>query len=107
MDAARAIDLQRYVQNGLEGHRTVWRISENEYLESSLERIVLPSCSAQCALTDRDTFSLLEDAQTHMPLMTALESGQSAVARAQLLKGMDDWLEGVRTFALEGEHDYR
>jgi DNA-binding GntR family transcriptional regulator len=106
VDVARSNDQRRYVEKDLEWHKAVWRISGNEYLESNLERIVLPLFAfSSMRFEDHDNFDLLKDAQTHMPLVTALESGQPELARAQLLKGMDEWLEDVRTFALEGEHE--
>jgi DNA-binding GntR family transcriptional regulator len=106
VDAARDNDLRRYVQKDLEWHKAVWRISGNEYLESNLERIVLPLFTfSSMRFDDRGTFDLLEDAQTHMPLVAAIESRDPAAARAQLLKGMDEWLEEVRTFATEGKRE--
>jgi len=81
-------------------------VSANEYLECHLERIVLPLFAfSSMRFDDRDTFDLLEDAQTHLPLLAAIESRDPTVVRAQFLKVMDEWLEEVRIFALEGKHE--
>ncbi|HLH04256.1 MAG TPA: GntR family transcriptional regulator [Bryobacteraceae bacterium] len=102
LTAARANDLRGYVRKDLEWHKAVWQISGNEYLAANLERIVVPLFAfSSLRFSDRGTFDLLEDAQTHKPLVTALASGNPETARTQLLKGMDEWLEEVRTFVLE------
>jgi DNA-binding GntR family transcriptional regulator len=102
LDAARPNNLRQYVQKDLHWHKAVWRMSGNEYLESNLERVVLPLFAfSSVRFEDRGTFDLLQDAQTHMPLISAIASRDPAAARSQLLKGMDEWLEEVRAFALQ------
>lgn len=104
LDAARANDLRTYVKSDLQLHKAVWRMTGNEYLEANLERVVVPLFAfSSFRFSDRGTFDLLEDAQTHMPLISALGTGDPELAKQQLLKGMDEWLEEVRTFALESK----
>jgi DNA-binding GntR family transcriptional regulator len=104
LDAARVNNLREYVQRDLEWHKAVWRISGNEYLEANLERVVLPLFAfSSLRFTDRGSFDLLQDAQTHMPLIAAIGSRNPATACDELLRGMDEWLEEVRSFALEAK----
>src|ERR1035438_6338470 len=40
--AAETTDIERFYQADLEFHRTLWRLSNNRYLASSLETVVVP-----------------------------------------------------------------
>jgi len=40
--AAETSDFERFYQHDLEFHRTIWRLSQNRYLGSCLETLVVP-----------------------------------------------------------------
>jgi DNA-binding GntR family transcriptional regulator len=100
MDAATSKDLRRYVQKDLELHKAIWHISGNEYLEAALERIVVPLFAFSSMRFDGETtFDLLQDAQTHLPLLQVIKSRNPESAREVLLQEMDKWLEQGRDYA--------
>src|ERR1035438_9918942 len=75
--AAETSDLERFYQNDLEFHRTLWRLSGNRYLASSLETLVVPLFAFFLIRTRLDyRVDLLASAQRHHQLLDSIKTGQ-------------------------------
>jgi len=68
--AAEASDIERFYQNDLEFHRMIWRLSQNRYLASSLETMVVPLFAFFLIRTRMDyRIDLLGSAERHRQLL--------------------------------------
>ena len=74
--AAEASDIERFYQKDLEFHRTLWRLSQNRYLASSLETVVVPLFAFFLIRTRTDyRVDLLGSAQRHHQLLDHIRIG--------------------------------
>jgi DNA-binding GntR family transcriptional regulator len=74
--AAETSDIERFYQTDLEFHRTLWRLSHNRYLASSLETVVVPLFAFFLIRTRSDyTVDLLGSAQRHCQLLDSIRIG--------------------------------
>lgn len=92
-EALRTNDLPDAVNDDLMFHQAVWRFSGNEPLQRALSVVCAPlfgfylvHASMVMKLDD-----LLADADEHVPLVEALESGNPEQARAVFLKTLEDF----------------
>jgi len=75
--AAEASDIERFYQKDLEFHRTLWRFSQNRYLASSLETVVVPLFAFFLIRTRTDyRVDLLGSAQRHHQLLDSIRIGE-------------------------------
>jgi DNA-binding GntR family transcriptional regulator len=73
--AAETSDIERFYQNDLEFHRTLWRLSRNRYLASTLETLVVPLFAFFLIRTRLDyTVDLLGSARRHHQLLDGIKS---------------------------------
>jgi DNA-binding GntR family transcriptional regulator len=73
--AAETSDIERFYQNDLEFHRTLWRLSQNRYLASSLETIVAPLFAFFLIRTRMDyRIDLLGSAERHHQLLDTIRN---------------------------------
>ena len=74
--AAETSDIERFYQADLDFHRTLWRLSRNRYLASSLETVVVPLFSFFLIRTRLDyRVDLLGSAQRHHQLLESIRIG--------------------------------
>lgn len=99
VSAATRNDARAYVQNDFVWHEAVWRMADNECLTAALRRIILPLFRfAAIRFHGGKRFDLLGDAASHMPLLEAIKARDPNMARAALLRVMDEWMEGIRAY---------
>jgi DNA-binding GntR family transcriptional regulator len=74
--AAEASDIERFYHNDLEFHRALWQFSQNRYLASTLETLVVPLFAFFLIRTRLDyTVDLLGSAQRHHQLLASIKNG--------------------------------
>lgn len=99
LDAARKGDPQSFVINDYLLHETIWAITGNEYLQAALKRITPPVFAfAAMRLLKSHTFDLLQDANSHVPLLEAIQANNPESARNAFLSALDKWLENTRRY---------
>jgi DNA-binding GntR family transcriptional regulator len=102
LDAARADEKRVFIETDFSLHEAIWRISGNDYLVAALRRVVLPVFAASAIrLALRRPFDLLEDAQTHLPLLEAIRAQDPERARTALATAMNKWFTEIRTILSE------
>ena len=80
--AAEANEFERFYQNDLEFHRTLWRLSQNRFLASSLETLVAPLFAFFLIRTRLDyRIDLLASAQRHRQLLDTIQDGRGVKER--------------------------
>jgi DNA-binding GntR family transcriptional regulator len=100
--AAETSDFERFYQNDLEFHRTLWRLSQNRHLASSLETLVVPLFAFFLIRTRLDyTVDLLGSAERHRQLLDSIRNGDRV--RDRMLASLDSsemfWEQAGRTVA--------
>src|ERR1019366_7823624 len=76
--AAESSDIERFYHHDLEFHRTLWQLSQNRYLASSLETLVVPLFAFFLIRTRLDyTVDLLGSAQRHHQLLDSIRNGDA------------------------------
>jgi len=99
LDTARSQDAQVFILKDLGLHEKIWEITNNEYLQVALRRIIHPifAFSAIRILSGRP-FDLLEDAQSHLPIVEAIKSRNAEAARKAFLTALDDWFFKTKAY---------
>jgi DNA-binding GntR family transcriptional regulator len=100
--AAETGDFERFYQNDIEFHRTLWRLSQNRYLASSLETLVVPLFAFFLIRTRLDyRVDLLGSAQRHHQLLDTIRNGHQV--RDRMIASLDSsqvfWEQAGRTLA--------
>jgi DNA-binding GntR family transcriptional regulator len=100
--AAETSDFERFYQNDLEFHRTLWRLSQNRYLASSLETLVVPLFAFLLIRTRLDyRVDLLGSAHHHHQLLDTIRNGHGVKDR--MIASLDSseffWEKAERTLA--------
>jgi DNA-binding GntR family transcriptional regulator len=100
--AAETSDFERFYQNDLEFHRTIWRLSQNRYLASILETLVVPLFAFFLIRTRMDyRVDLLGSAQRHHQLLDTIRDGHGV--RDRMIASLDSseifWEQAGRTLA--------
>ena len=73
--AAETSDFERFYQNDIEFHRTLWRLSQNRYLANSLETLVVPLFAFFLLRTRLDyRVDLLGSAERHRLLLETIRN---------------------------------
>jgi DNA-binding GntR family transcriptional regulator len=74
-------------------------MADNEYLQVALRRIIHPifAFSAIRILSGRP-FDLLEDAQSHLPIVEAIKSKNAKAARKAFLTALDGWFLQIKAY---------
>lgn len=73
--AAEANDFERFYQNDLEFHRTLWQLSQNRFLAASLETLVVPLFAYFLIRTRGDyQVDLLDSAERHRQLLDTVRT---------------------------------
>jgi DNA-binding GntR family transcriptional regulator len=98
-DAAEASDFERFYQNDLEFHRTLWQLSQNRYLANCLETLVVPLFAFFLIRTRLDyRVDLLGSAQRHHQLLESIRN------RRRVKDSMIASLDSSEMFWQQAEH---
>jgi len=100
--AAETSDFERFYQNDIEFHRTLWGLSQNRYLASILETLVVPLFAFFLIRTRMDyRVDLLGSAQRHHQLLETIRDGHGVKDR--MIASLDSseifWEQAGRTLA--------
>jgi DNA-binding GntR family transcriptional regulator len=100
--AAETSDFERFYHSDLEFHQTLWRLSQNRYLASSLETLVVPLFAFFLIRTRMDyTVDLLGSAQRHYLLLDSIRNRDRV--RDRMTASLDSselfWEQAGRTLA--------
>jgi DNA-binding GntR family transcriptional regulator len=100
--AAETSDFERFYQADLEFHRTIWRLSQNRYLVSSLETLVVPLFAFFLIRTRMDyKIDLLGSTQRHQQLLDTIRDGRGV--RDRMVASLDSsrgfWAQAGRAVA--------
>jgi DNA-binding GntR family transcriptional regulator len=100
--AAETSDFERFYQNDIEFHRTLWRLSQNRYLANVLETLVVPLFAFFLIRTRMDyRVDLLGSAQRHHQLLETIRNGHGV--RDRMIASLDSseifWEQAGRTLA--------
>ena len=100
--AAETSDFERFYQNDIEFHRTLWRLSQNRYLANVLETLVVPLFAFFLIRTRMDyRVDLLGSAQRHHQLLETIRDGHGVKDR--MIASLDSseifWEQAGRTLA--------
>ena len=100
--AAESSDIERFYHHDLEFHRTLWQLSQNRYLASSLETLVVPLFAFFLIRTRLDyTVDLLGSAQRHHQLLDSIRNRDRV--RDRMIASLDSselfWEQAGRTVA--------
>jgi DNA-binding GntR family transcriptional regulator len=83
----------RFIRRDMAFHQAIWKITRNEYLESTLRRIVLPIFAfTAMRLVSRCPFDLAKDASSHLPFLEAIKNREPEAAHVYFLAALDEWL---------------
>ena len=91
-------DGEGYVQADLSWHRAVWRVTQNKFLESALQRAIIPLFGfSLIQLVMSEDFDLMKDARAHQDLMQALANKNPQQASEAFERAVETWMD----YALE------
>jgi len=98
--AAETSDFERFYQNDIEFHRTLWRLAQNRYLANILETLVVPLFAFFLIRTRMDyRVDLLGSAQRHHQLLDTIRDGRGV--RDRMIASLDSseifWEQAGRT----------
>ena len=101
--AAETSDFERFYQNDIEFHRTLWRLSQNRYLANILETLVVPLFAFFLIRTRLDyRVDLLGSARRHHQLLDTIRDGHGV--RDRMIASLDSseffWEQAGRTQAV-------
>jgi DNA-binding GntR family transcriptional regulator len=100
--AAETSDFEHFYQNDLEFHQTLWRLSQNRYLASCLETLVVPLFAFFLIRTRLDyRIDLLGSAQRHHQLVDTIRDKHGV--RDRMIASLDSseffWEQAGRTIS--------
>jgi DNA-binding GntR family transcriptional regulator len=97
VDAARNNNPESFILHDYALHELIWSMTGNEYVLAALQRITPPVFAfAAMRMSKGNAFDLLQDAQSHMPLLDAIKSNNPEKARTAFLAALDSWLASTR-----------
>jgi len=98
---ARAQEREVFLQRDFAFHGTIWAIANNEYLESALRRVLVPVYAfTAMRIHSGEAFDLLQDAQSHLPVLEAIKAKDPASARERFLSALDAWYASTEAYVL-------
>jgi DNA-binding GntR family transcriptional regulator len=95
---AKEGDADAYVQADLAWHQAVWKVTKNQFLETALQRVVIPLFGfTYIQLASSAGFDLEEDANSHGKLMEALRKKSPRQMQKAFAESAEMWMD----YALE------
>ena len=77
----------------------IWQMSHNEYVLEALRRALLPFFAfSAIRIVSRHPFDLLQDAQSHYPLLEAIKSKDPEAAQKAFEAAWAEWLSKTRSY---------
>jgi DNA-binding GntR family transcriptional regulator len=99
LEAAYTKDIRLYLQKDLALHEVIWQISNNEYLEIALKRVVRPFFAfTVIRLSSGTSWDMVQDAHNHLAIVDPIRSRDAAAARQAYLSALDDWYTQTRSY---------
>lgn len=99
VDSARANDAAIFSQKDFAVHDAIWRIADNEHLQTILQRLVGRVITfARIRVIRNPPFDRLKDAFSHAAVIEAIKENDPISARAAYFKAWDKWLNDTRSF---------
>lgn len=100
LEAAHTGDRRLYLRKDLALHEVVWQISNNEYFEIALKRVVRPFFAfTEIRYGHGDCFDLVQDANNHLAFVNPIISRDAEAARKAYLNALSEWQAQTRTYA--------
>lgn len=98
IELAKEGNADAYVQADLAWHQAIWRVTKNQYLQTALERVVIPLFGfTYIQLASSAGFDLEEDANSHGKLMDALRNKSPRQMQKAFAQSAEMWMD----YALE------
>jgi len=108
LSTARAKKRELFLQRDFSFHGKIWAIADNEYLESALRRILVPVYAfSAMRIHTGEAFDLLQDAQSHNPVLEAIKAKNPALARKCFVSALDDWYASTEAYVLSKSNPER
>jgi DNA-binding GntR family transcriptional regulator len=102
LDTARAQNAQLFILKDLALHEVIWKMAANEYLEIALRRIVHPIFAfTAIRILSCHPFDLLQDTQSHLPIIEAIKTKDPVAAREAFLTAVGDWLSKTKDYVFD------
>lgn len=79
--AAEVGDLKSFYKNDLDFHRSIWRLSGNQYILRFLESVLVPIFAFYKMRTRRQSEDLMRGAEAHQEIVDAIREGDAVKAR--------------------------
>lgn len=99
LDTARAQDAQVCMLKDLALHERIWQLANNEYIEIALRRIVHPIFAfTAIRVLSCQPFDLLQDAQSHLPIIEAIKENNPVAAGQAFQIALDGWLAQTKRY---------
>jgi DNA-binding GntR family transcriptional regulator len=101
LSTARGRKREQFLQCDFSFHGKIWAIADNEYLGIALRRILVPIYAfTAMRIHSGEAFNLLQDAQSHLPVLEAIKANDPALARKRFLSALDDWYASTEAYVL-------
>ena len=91
MEAARSGNGFTYITSDLEWHEAVWQSTGNSCLVDTLHRVIIPLFGFSSIEIEQEKFDLVQDAQTHEPLLAAIRAHDPALAGKAFNRAQSLW----------------
>ncbi|MGH9613752.1 MAG: GntR family transcriptional regulator [Bryobacteraceae bacterium] len=104
IDSARNNDAENFILRDYALHEAIWAMTGNEFLAAALKRVTPPVFAfAAMRASKGHAFDLLQDANSHAPLLEAIKGRNPEAARACFLAALDQWLASTRSYVFGSE----
>jgi len=80
-----------YITSDLEWHESVWQSTGNSCLVETLQRVIIPLFGFSSIEIAHEKFDLVQDAQTHEPLLAAIRTHDPDLAGKAFIRAQSLW----------------
>jgi DNA-binding GntR family transcriptional regulator len=107
VDAAGRGDHKLFLQKDYEWHEAIWQLADNEYLLTTLKRLILPVFAfSAIRLRAGSRLDLLTDAHRHRAMLDALRARDLGGAQDALNRATDEWLSILRAWETDRHENH-
>ncbi len=107
LDTARQHQTKLFIKQDINFHETIWQMANNEYLEISIRRVVLPIVAfSAMRIMSGSPIDLLQDAYSHLPIIEAIKTNSPESARRAFQEALDEWLNKTRAYIFRNPEGY-
>ena len=101
LSAARSKKRELFLQLDFQFHEKIWLMADNEYLRIALRRVLVPIYAfSAMRIHSGNAFDLLQDAQSHLPVLEAIKAKNPELARRRFLEALDGWYSATDAYVL-------